>query len=126
MGMFKEKVNVAIDEHDEPYYGKENRYLINVENKKFRGTDKAIKIASLDIVIRVAKRMEMWILQKDFLYYVARGMNFEEEVYFKMLWKKMHKLSPEEVKKQGIVSSLIFEIINDIMNIKVIINLKKL
>ncbi len=49
MGMFNEKVNVAIDEHDELYYGKENRYLINVENKKFRGTDKAIRIAACDI-----------------------------------------------------------------------------
>ncbi len=28
IGMFNRKVNVAIDEHDEPYYGKENRYLL--------------------------------------------------------------------------------------------------
>ncbi len=52
MGMFKEKVNVAIDEHDEPYYGKDNKYLISVGKKKFRGTDKAIRIASIDVVIK--------------------------------------------------------------------------
>ena len=51
MGVFSEKVNVAIDEHDEPYYGKDNKYLINVGKKKFRGTDKAIRIASLDVVM---------------------------------------------------------------------------
>ncbi|MGC9124199.1 MAG: transposase [Thermoplasmata archaeon] len=51
MGVFSEKVNVAIDEHDEPYYGKDNKYLINVGKKKFRGTDKRIRIAILDAVM---------------------------------------------------------------------------
>ncbi|MGC8497217.1 MAG: hypothetical protein ACP5NL_04375 [Thermoplasmata archaeon] len=36
MGVFSEKVNIAIDEHDEPYYGKDNKYLIKVGKKKFR------------------------------------------------------------------------------------------
>ncbi|EQD39504.1 hypothetical protein B1A_16820, partial [mine drainage metagenome] len=35
MGAFKEPVNVAIDEHDEPYYGMDNRYLINAPFHKF-------------------------------------------------------------------------------------------
>ncbi len=42
----------------------------------------------------VVKRWEMWIPQKDFLYFVTKGMKLEEEVYFKMLWKKMHKQPP--------------------------------
>jgi len=28
--MFNDKVNVAIDEHDDQYYGMDNKYLINV------------------------------------------------------------------------------------------------
>ena len=50
MGAFKQPVNVAIDEHDEPYYGTDNRYLINAPFHKFRGTDKAYRFATLDSV----------------------------------------------------------------------------
>jgi hypothetical protein len=38
---FSHPVNVAIDEHDEPYYAIGNRYLINAPFHKFRGIDKA-------------------------------------------------------------------------------------
>ncbi len=43
--MFNRKVNVAIDEHDDPYYGMDNKYLINVSRNKFRGTDKESMIS---------------------------------------------------------------------------------
>ncbi len=42
IGMFNHKVNVAIDEHDDPYYRRDNKYLINVSRNKFRGTDKKV------------------------------------------------------------------------------------
>ena len=47
---FSHPVNAAIDEHDEPYYGMDNRYLINAPFHKFRGTDKAYRFATLDSV----------------------------------------------------------------------------
>ena len=34
-GAFSSPVNVAIDEHDQPYYGTDNRYLIGVGYHKF-------------------------------------------------------------------------------------------
>ncbi len=37
---FSNLVNAAIDEHDDPYYELDNRYLINAPFYKFRGTDK--------------------------------------------------------------------------------------
>ncbi len=49
-GVFSEPVNVAIDKHDEPYYGMENRYLINAPFHKFRGTSKAYRFATLESV----------------------------------------------------------------------------
>ncbi len=45
IGLFNRKVNVAIDEHDDPYYGMDNPYLINVARNKFRGTDKESMIS---------------------------------------------------------------------------------
>ncbi len=51
IGMFNGKVNAAIDEHDDPYYGMDNKYLINVSRNKFRGIDKVIRIASIDVVV---------------------------------------------------------------------------
>ena len=36
-------VNVAIDEHDEPYYGMDKQYLINAPFHKFRGTYRAYR-----------------------------------------------------------------------------------
>jgi len=50
--MFNNKVNVAIDEHDDPYYGMDNPYLINIARNKFRGTDKIIRIASIDVILK--------------------------------------------------------------------------
>ena len=54
MGMelnyFNNPVNVAIDEHDEPYTGKDNPYLIDAPFHKFRGTDMAYRFATLDCV----------------------------------------------------------------------------
>ena len=49
-GAFSHPVNAAIDEHDEPYYGMDNRYLINAPFHKFRGTDKAYRFATLESV----------------------------------------------------------------------------
>ncbi len=46
--MFNGKVNVAIDEHNDPYYGMDNLYLVG--RNKFRGTDKVIRIASIDVI----------------------------------------------------------------------------
>ena len=47
---FNNPVNVAIDEHDEPYTGKDNPYLIDAPFHKFRGTDMAYRFATLDCV----------------------------------------------------------------------------
>ncbi len=46
----------------------------------------------------LAKRMEMWIPLKDFLYFFIEEeeMKLESEVYFKKFWKKMHNQSPPE------------------------------
>ena len=50
LGAFNKPVNVAIDEHDEPYTGKDNPYLIDAPFHKFRGTDMAYRFATLDCV----------------------------------------------------------------------------
>ncbi|MGC8630701.1 MAG: hypothetical protein ACP5T1_06950, partial [Thermoplasmata archaeon] len=44
----------------------------------------------------LGKSMKQWIPLKDFLYFMTKGRNLEGEVYFKMLWKKMHKHPPPE------------------------------
>ena len=50
LNAFNDPVNVAIDEHDEPYTGKDNPYLIDAPFHKFRGTDMAYRFATLDCV----------------------------------------------------------------------------
>ena len=50
LNAFNKPVNVAIDEHDEPYADKDNPYLIDALFHKFRGTDKAYRFATLDCV----------------------------------------------------------------------------
>ncbi|WP_236940619.1 transposase [Ferroplasma acidiphilum] len=50
LNIFNKPVNVAIDEHDEPYTGNDNKYLIDAPFHKFRGTDMAYRFATLDCV----------------------------------------------------------------------------
>ncbi|AGO61463.1 MULTISPECIES: ISH3 family transposase ISFac1 [Ferroplasma] len=50
LNAFNSYVNVAIDEHDEPYTGKDNPYLIDAPFHRFRGTDMAYRFATLDCV----------------------------------------------------------------------------
>jgi hypothetical protein len=63
-GSFSNPVNVAIDEHDEPYYGMDNRYLINAPFHKFRGTDKAYRFATVDSV-KNGERFTLSVMKKD-------------------------------------------------------------
>ena len=63
-GLFQHPVNVAIDEHDEPYYGMDNRYLINAPFHKFRGTDRAYRFASLESV-KDGERFALSVIRKD-------------------------------------------------------------
>ena len=63
-GSFQHPVNVAIDEHDEPYYGMDNRYLINAPFHKFRGTDRAYRFASLESV-KNGQRFTLSVIRKD-------------------------------------------------------------
>ena len=64
MGAFSGQVNVAIDEHDLPYYGMDNRYLINAPFHKFRGTNKAYRFATLDSV-KGGERFMLSVIRKD-------------------------------------------------------------
>ena len=64
MGAFMQPVNVAIDEHDQPYYGMDNRYLINAPFHKFRGTDKAYRFGTLESV-KKGERFSLSIIRKD-------------------------------------------------------------
>ncbi|EQD25875.1 transposase (ISH3), partial [mine drainage metagenome] len=63
LGAFKEPVNVAIDEHDEPYYGMDNRYLINAPFHKFRGTSRAYRFATLESIKR-GERFTLSVMRK--------------------------------------------------------------
>ena len=63
-GAFSLPVNVAIDEHDQPYYGMDNRYLIGVGYREFRGTDKAYRFASLHSV-KNGERFVLSIMKRD-------------------------------------------------------------
>ena len=63
-GAFSSPVNVAIDEHDQPYYGMDNRYLIGVGHHKFRGTDKAYRFASLQSV-KNGERFVLSVMKRD-------------------------------------------------------------
>ena len=57
-------MNAAIDEHDEPYYGIDNRYLINASFHKFRGTDKVYRFTTLESV-KNGGRLTLSIIKKD-------------------------------------------------------------
>ncbi len=61
---FSNPVNVAIDDHDEPYYGMDNRYLINAPFHKFRGTDKAYRFATLESV-KNGERLTLSIMKRN-------------------------------------------------------------
>ena len=63
-GAFQKPVNVAIDEHDEPYFGMDNRYLINVESHKSRGTRRAYRFATLESV-RKGERFALAVMKRD-------------------------------------------------------------
>lgn len=64
MGAFSTAVNVAIDEHDHPYYGADSRYLMGVGSKKFRGTDRAYRFATLESVKR-GERSVLSVMRHD-------------------------------------------------------------
>ena len=82
MGAFSTPVNVAIDEHDHPYYGADSRYLIGVGSKKFRGTDKAYRFATLESV----KRGERFVLSDQFVSFFFNpntfGLSLAGTMYF--------------------------------------------
>ena len=61
---FSHPVNVAIDEHDEPYYGIDNRYLINAPFHKFRGTNMAYRFATLESV-KNGERLTLSIMKRN-------------------------------------------------------------
>ena len=61
---FSSPVNIAIDEHDDPYYGIDNRYLINAPFHKFSGTDRAYRFATLESV-KNGMRLTLAIMKKD-------------------------------------------------------------
>ena len=63
-GAFSTSVNVAIDEHDHPYYGADSRYLIAVGSNKFRGTDKAYRFATLESV-KKGERFVLSVMSRD-------------------------------------------------------------
>ena len=64
MGAFVQPVKVAIDEHDEPYYGMDNRYLINAPFHKCRGTSKAYRFATLESVEK-GRRFTLSVIKRD-------------------------------------------------------------
>ena len=61
---FSNPVNAAMDDHDEPYYGMDSRYLINAPFHKFRGTDKAYRFATLESV-KNGERLTLSIMKKE-------------------------------------------------------------
>ena len=75
-GAFSHPVNIAIDEHDEPYYGMDNRYLINAPFHKFRGTDKAYRFATLESV-KNGERFTLSIMKKDQLDGIDNAMEVD-------------------------------------------------
>lgn len=64
LGAFMQPVNVAIDEHDQPYYGMNNRYLINAPFHKFRGTSKAYRFATIESV-KKGERFTFSVIKRD-------------------------------------------------------------
>ena len=79
------QVNVAIDEHDDPYYGMDKQYLINEPFHKFRGTDRAYRFASLEPV-KNGERFMLSVIRKDPL----DGINNAMEVDLPL----QHSMSP--------------------------------
>jgi hypothetical protein len=75
-GSFMCPVNVAIDGHDEPYYGIDNRYLINAPFHKFRGTDKAYRFATLESV-KNGERLTLSVMRKDQLDGIDNAMEVD-------------------------------------------------
>ena len=73
---FSNPVNVAIDEHDEPYYGMDNRYLINAPFHKFRETDKAYRFATLESV-KNGGGFTLSIMRKDQLDGIDNAMEVD-------------------------------------------------
>ncbi len=63
IGYFSEAVNVAIDEHDTPYYGMDNADLISTPYHKYRGTDMAYRFATLESVRRDS-RLTVSVMRK--------------------------------------------------------------
>ena len=61
---FSHPVNVAIDDHDDPYYGIDNRYLINAPFHKFRGTNMAYRFATLESV-KNGERLTLSIMKRN-------------------------------------------------------------
>ena len=61
---FSNPVNAAIDEHDDPYYRMDSRYLINAPFHKFKGTDRAYRFATLESV-KNGERLTLSIIKKD-------------------------------------------------------------
>lgn len=74
---FQKPVNVAIDEHDEPYFGMDNRYLVGVGPRKFRGTNKAYRFATLESV-KKGERFALAVMKRDQL----DGIDNAREVEF--------------------------------------------
>ncbi len=62
LGLVDKKINVAIDEHDEPYYGHSNNKLIYTPYHKYRGTDKAYRLATMESVDK--PRMTLSVIRK--------------------------------------------------------------
>ena len=64
LGAFKQPVKVAIDEHDQPYYVMDKRYLFNAPFHKFRGTSKAYRFATIESV-KMEKRFTLSVINRD-------------------------------------------------------------
>ncbi len=63
-GAFPSPVDVAIDEHDQPYYGMDNRYLIGIGPHRFRGTNRAYRFATLESV-KGGERFTLSVMKRD-------------------------------------------------------------
>jgi hypothetical protein len=75
-GSFMYPENVAINEHDEPCYGIDNRYLINAPFHKFRGADKAYRFATLEFV-KNSERLTLSIMKKHQLDGIENAMEID-------------------------------------------------
>ena len=73
-GSFSHTVNVAIDEHDELYYGMDNWCLINATFHKFRGADSAYRFVSLESM-KNGERFALTVIRKDSLDDIDNAMS---------------------------------------------------